>query len=419
MSNKSNMVAIKVFFGSECRRSNNAPKSLHELKAFLYSLTNLHNPLIQYKDEEGDIISIYSEEEYQDLLGFSNQLVKIIVSPSTTEQSCETHPVPKQDSSSLAVPSTIEQSIDTRVITKDRSLSTNKPKTHDTGCSPQEFINKNIETMPLYTSSVESCTPEIHTSDKFTKTKNNLLQSIRDIIREEMGKSDQFKVSGIFISHDNVECSVCKTKPIVGIRYKCSECDTNLCEKCEFYEDHEHAFFKVKNNQEYRDGKMEHHKQVQTIMQKVIQEKIQKAEEQKIPKFAPQIPSVHQISYQHGNSNKLIPQGNVPYIVPKDDYSNSSKSQKSEHPSLESFPDKQINSGSFSSIKDVKGDRNGVISNNYPAPNPEVDTYAIYRPNMEKLKEMGFTVEQSLDVLIKSNNCFDVAIDILTGNIDY
>ena len=174
-------------------------------------------------------------------------MIKITVSPSKIEQSCETFPIKIEDSSSLTVPYTLEQGISTRVFTTDKAASTLNPLTQDSGCSPQEFTSKKIETLPFSTSSVKAGTPEIVTVDKYTKTKVNLLESIRGIIREELGKGEQLKMSGIMYKHEGVGCSHCKMNPIVGIRYKCSECDVNFCESCEFTEEHEHPFYKMKS----------------------------------------------------------------------------------------------------------------------------------------------------------------------------
>jgi hypothetical protein len=100
------MVAIKVFFGSECRRSNHVPKTLNDLKEFLFSITSFQNPLIQYKDEEGDLISVYSEQEYQDLINSSGQLIKVIVSPNGTKKINELLQVSKLNSFSFQESST-------------------------------------------------------------------------------------------------------------------------------------------------------------------------------------------------------------------------------------------------------------------------------------------------------------------------
>ena len=53
--------------------------------------------------------------------------------------------------------------------------------------------------------------------------------------------------------HKNIKCEKCLTQPIIGVRYKCSQCDNyNLCEKCEeenneqSFHDEEHNFIKIR-----------------------------------------------------------------------------------------------------------------------------------------------------------------------------
>ena len=49
--------------------------------------------------------------------------------------------------------------------------------------------------------------------------------------------------------HRGFVCDNCKMFPIVGIRYKCMECDDfDLCENCEKIKTHPHLFYKIKKN---------------------------------------------------------------------------------------------------------------------------------------------------------------------------
>jgi hypothetical protein len=49
--------------------------------------------------------------------------------------------------------------------------------------------------------------------------------------------------------HEGIKCNNCGAFPIVGIRYKCLECDNfNCCEKCEQEQSHPHLFYKIKKD---------------------------------------------------------------------------------------------------------------------------------------------------------------------------
>lgn len=67
---------------------------------------------------------------------------------------------------------------------------------------------------------------------------------IQDVVQEEFSKNrlaGQRKAA----VHEGVMCDGCETLPIVGARYKCTQCpDYNLCEVCESREIHPHQFVK-------------------------------------------------------------------------------------------------------------------------------------------------------------------------------
>ena len=51
------------------------------------------------------------------------------------------------------------------------------------------------------------------------------------------------------VIHQGIKCNNCGVNPIMGIRYKCMECDNfNFCENCEENVGHPHLFYKIKKN---------------------------------------------------------------------------------------------------------------------------------------------------------------------------
>ena len=54
--------------------------------------------------------------------------------------------------------------------------------------------------------------------------------------------------------HEGIKCNNCGVFPIVGIRYKCLECDNfNCCEKCEQEQNHLHLFYKIKKDKSLKN----------------------------------------------------------------------------------------------------------------------------------------------------------------------
>lgn len=322
------MTSIKIFFAEECRRIPVAPPTIQEFKLKIKEMLGVDNPLIQYRDEENDLITIQTQDEYQEPITSSlGRPVKFIVSHNINfasilasvplcssdkghesdediellssetleaeadavelnfaEKSIETYKIECHDVSNLAsLPNTTEQSSNTMLITEEKASSTlgfetidqacnSKVETVDSGCDAKKFLSQNIETIPLSISNVQLETVEIPTIEKSSNTNKSkdkgidvemdrtqsvanmpatkdLLESLRLIIREEIENLDKLKLSGLQIVHQ-VECFKCKSKPIVGIRYKCQECGFSLCESCEDNYEHPHPFFKMRRVEE-------------------------------------------------------------------------------------------------------------------------------------------------------------------------
>ncbi len=51
-------------------------------------------------------------------------------------------------------------------------------------------------------------------------------------------------ISGMI--HSNISCASCSVTPIVGVRYQCTTCNINLCEKCEFLSLHDISHQRLK-----------------------------------------------------------------------------------------------------------------------------------------------------------------------------
>lgn len=115
----------------------------------------------------------------------------------------------------------------------------------------------------------ESEVKENPDSNKIEKLKKKELKSlIQSILKNEMSLKKEEIVNSVLSKtlsminkddidlkdmekkkpiHTNVTCDGCGVYPIVGIRYKCSECHNfDYCEKCEEADNHNHVFLKIK-----------------------------------------------------------------------------------------------------------------------------------------------------------------------------
>ena len=75
---------------------------------------------------------------------------------------------------------------------------------------------------------------------------NSILLETSKIVSQS--KLNQKKPKNNYV-HEGIRCNNCGMFPIVGIRYKCLECDNfNCCEKCEQGQNHPHLFYKIKKD---------------------------------------------------------------------------------------------------------------------------------------------------------------------------
>ena len=76
---------------------------------------------------------------------------------------------------------------------------------------------------------------------------NNMNHIKNDILNSLITQKSKIQKSKYNIVHNDVKCQICGTCPIVGIRYKCLECnDYDLCEYCEGVHGHPHPLLTLK-----------------------------------------------------------------------------------------------------------------------------------------------------------------------------
>ena len=72
-------------------------------------------------------------------------------------------------------------------------------------------------------------------------------EDMKNLISKIMTACSHKNKSNTF-EHTNYFCSVCKVKPIIGIRYECITCNLNFCDECEEANPHEHDRLVHKGN---------------------------------------------------------------------------------------------------------------------------------------------------------------------------
>jgi hypothetical protein len=84
------MASLKLVYGPETRRVSKVPGSISELYAKIQDLFGVSNPSLQYKDEDNDIITVQTDEEYLDALQFSQGNLKLILNEPSVYHSAIT-----------------------------------------------------------------------------------------------------------------------------------------------------------------------------------------------------------------------------------------------------------------------------------------------------------------------------------------
>ena len=124
-----------------------------------------------------------------------------------------------------------------------------------------KVFGENLENLEksLKKSNIEEYKKDKDEEKEFENNIQNIIESNIDNIKKDVLNSVILEVSKSKINkknhnrkeviHNGIKCNGCGMDPIIGIRYKCIECDNfNFCEKCEEIGGHPHLFYKIKKN---------------------------------------------------------------------------------------------------------------------------------------------------------------------------
>lgn len=186
----------------------NTPSSYNDLRQQVYRTYGIKSGDLKYYDEENDLISICSQEDYQKAISGSKTIQILILQEFNRLSS-----IISEDENEYSDESLLLQSGKVKV---------------DFACQYNQVENVHI-----------------------------VIKTIRDALSNELGNKlnrNSFIHSGIVVRHI-VTCVLCGNYPIIGIRYKCSTCALELCEECEFKAEHKHPMYKITRREKDSEAK--------------------------------------------------------------------------------------------------------------------------------------------------------------------
>ena len=198
---------LKIVYQNQKKRFRILPHTYEELTLLIKKnfpqLSTSNSLIIKYKDKENDIILISSTEDLNEAYTQSEEskiTLNLVVEASKEDEKSgldlSNHQVKKEISSSIML-----------------SISPKHEEKKGTIPSPPEKENK-------------------ITNFTINEDKPNLNQKFENINQKILNES----------IHIGFQCEKCKLSPIVGKRFKCTQCENfNICQKCEqeeFHSDH-------------------------------------------------------------------------------------------------------------------------------------------------------------------------------------
>lgn len=133
------MASLKLVYGPETRRVSKVPGSISELYSKIQDLFGVSNPSLQYKDEDNDLITVQTDEEYLDALAFSQGNLKLILNEPSVYHSAITMQSafisqPLESRSFLVNPQTGLHAVSEEIKTEETGTDAIPIATHEFSC---------------------------------------------------------------------------------------------------------------------------------------------------------------------------------------------------------------------------------------------------------------------------------------------
>lgn len=234
------MINLKLKLGEEVRRIGKAPESFEAVKKKAIELFNISNPSFRYKDTDNDMITVMTQEEYEDSLSAHKTPFKLEV--------IETEMLFLKRSSVLSASMNAEEPIFKYGESYEESMiypqesDPNIPDHLSTLIQTDEIVLADQSTSgpELKDQCVEaSLTAEVGTA---CETQFNSLQELIKTLKRHFNTHARDKKFYL-----GVKCFKCH-HDIYDVVYKCDQCSwLFMCEDCESNDTHSHPLIKSRN----------------------------------------------------------------------------------------------------------------------------------------------------------------------------
>lgn len=202
MSHNKRLV-LKLKKGEEIRRVTELPVTFEALRQVFQRLYDSPDFQVRYEDEEGDKITIDSDQELETAYATATgPSLKLLLEPIAVE----------------------------------------RPKSK---AEPEPVREAKSEHRPCIFRSIGKQIGAWCSSNKQEIAK---AQQQRDLFVQRLVCQEVSRLLGLALTpvHENVKCNGCGCLPVTGIRFKCTQCpDFDFCELCEADTDHPHSFLKI------------------------------------------------------------------------------------------------------------------------------------------------------------------------------
>eukprot|EP00359_Climacostomum_virens_P001591 CAMPEP_0204900086 /NCGR_PEP_ID=MMETSP1397-20131031/2244_1 /ASSEMBLY_ACC=CAM_ASM_000891 /TAXON_ID=49980 /ORGANISM="Climacostomum Climacostomum virens, Strain Stock W-24" /LENGTH=404 /DNA_ID=CAMNT_0052068161 /DNA_START=77 /DNA_END=1291 /DNA_ORIENTATION=- len=214
------------------------PQDIASLQGLITSLFGVSDFTIRYVDEEGDTITISTDNElllaYHDAHRFGLMSFKFYI--EQRDMSDAKSEAARQLELLAASVATLNRKLNESLMIDAPLQPENMP--------PEEVINQAKKAFKAFKKHSKALKePKRHKGWKPMKLK----KLIRSLVRRETDALIGLE-QPTFPEWSGVECDNCGVAPIKGLRYKCAVCDNfDFCDSCERTVNHPHPFIKLKN----------------------------------------------------------------------------------------------------------------------------------------------------------------------------